>query len=322
MDLAFVSIIPSGSIFRKLNKWQFQLKKRNVCATFSSKKDAKRYQTTLSDQLGENKVRFLSYADIGIHIPNDIVQICCGFIDGDGCIRLTVNHGYGMLEISISQSCSSGIPQELLFIRKYYGGGNIKHDANPKNENQRQHWKLRISRQTQVLRLLRDMAMHCVLKADQARVALEWQDNGRKNPLECKAILHSMNQKPSYQKVQIDSSRLNLPYISGLFVADGCCCVNGASGVSIFAQITKRGSPRLLEELSVFFGFGSVRSAKDWFCTGQNAVTFLQEIRPYCFGAKVSQLDLLIDWVLWDDRKFARMKRESVKIECERLKKL
>jgi hypothetical protein len=284
-------------------------------ATFATREEAESFRIKTSNDCGLTKTQYLSYRDRHLEIPIDIRKVCCGFIDGDGCITMYGN----TVTISVSQSCKSCEPKELLFIRRYYGGSKLFREE--QEGHRRPRWKLHIARIAQVVPLLEDMIKYSVLKFGQAEVALKWIVEGKSDKSVAKKISH-MNEKSYYQQLPIDQSRLNHPYIAGLFGAEGCCSTNTSRSVSITVTITQVNSLNLLYAIQDFFGFGSISQNEHWRCTGSNAVMVLQEIRPYCFGSKTAQIDLLVDWYLWDDREFARNEYDNVKRECSRLKRL
>jgi hypothetical protein len=281
--------------------------------SFITKEEAERYRVEISNKYGLTNVRYVSYYERGLKIPEEIKQMLAGFFEGDGDISISRNQTM----VKLSQSCDSGEPPELIMFRKYYGGA-LRLSAKSKGRR-RTRWILVIQQESQVVPLIEDLSQRCPLKSEQLKLTLKWWKDGRGDSTVAQT-LECMHIKSYYQQVKIDASMITLSYLGGLFTADGCCVV--ANGISIKAIITQKISPSLLYEIKRFSGFGSVYYEKDWVCHGQNAISFLQQIRPYVFGAKIPQLELLLEWVLRTDRKSAKEDRSKTKHECSRLKRL
>jgi hypothetical protein len=320
-DLGAKDCVYAGNIWKRGKRYcvRFQYGGKIVIhSTFDTTEEAREFQINVSDHYGLTTVRYLSYYERGLEIPKEIKQMCCGFVDGDGYLSITKDH---QAVVSISQSCDSQEPSELVFIRSYYGG--VLFLNRKAMGNKRQKWVLDIKRRTQLLPFLKDIVEYCMLQSAHAIVILQWLHSDRKNLKDVANSLKNMHTLAYYQQIKIDETRITHPYIGGLFGADGCCVVNpDGYSVSVRSCIAQVKSPALLRSIQSFFGFGSIaKDMKYWICCGTNAITFLQEIRPYCFGQKVPQIDLLVDWVLWDDRDFARKNREYVKRKCSKLKR-
>jgi len=87
-------------------------------------------------------------------------------------------------------------------------------------------------------------------------------------------------------------------YVAGLFDGEGCVRWDETARISITSCW-----PHHLHWIQKMFGFGSVRvvyegdhkrrTAYRWECSGKNAVTFLEAVRPF-LREKAHQADLLI----------------------------
>lgn len=121
-----------------------------------------------------------------------------------------------------------------------------------------------------------------------------YEKNGRENNQWFYEFLRDA--KKRYHQVRIDESRLTLPYIAGLFAAEGSAGIyarHGGKLHSLAATITQIGCERLMHAIRDKIGFGSVHKGRLHFAC-KAAARFLRKIRPYLIGQKREQVKVAL----------------------------
>lgn len=203
----------------------------------------------------------------------EFAQYVGGFMDGDGCIHATADR---KIVVSISQAQQSSIPVILTFLQNHYGEGVLLH-VPAKLKNHRDMHVLRFYGQN-ALGILQDIADYGIVKRDQAASAIKFLRKDIKFE-EVHSLLSSAKNLADYQSVSILTERLTPAYIAGLFDAEGCVGVKGQT--SIVVQLSQKQSPVLLEEITKLHG-GSVIADERMLSGGENAIRFLELIKPFC----------------------------------------
>jgi hypothetical protein len=225
--------------------------------------------------------------------------VVAGFFDGDGWLEIPRSRErdwHPAPAICFSQSCDSGIPPELLYVQRLYGG-NMSQRGKPAVSNPlatRNCWVLKIRSKSESEAILIALLETCVLKQPQVRLALEYIRGIRPNA-EASGLIGEA--KRNYQTVDIDAARITKPYVAGLFAADGSVGIYKVGqrniGYYLRGSITKKSCIRLLEVMQLVFGVGTVQQGNWWF-RGKEAMIVLQGITPMLVGQKKHQVELAI----------------------------
>jgi hypothetical protein len=225
-------------------------------------------------------------------------EYIAGFLDGDGTIsvRRARNSVPG---VAFDQSCNSEEPPELVHIRERWGG-RLRKNGSPKKSTQRQRWHLDISKQQDVLRILLALEPHCILKLDQVSDSIAFLQHGTTAHAEGYAIrMHDL--KKQYHQVPIDPMRLTDAYIAGLFAAEGSVGLYYRPNLDQYklkVSITQKGCPRLLEQIKVKIGAGSVYNRGSLeFKSRLDCREILDRVAPFVSGQKAPQVELVREFL-------------------------
>lgn len=217
-----------------------------------------------------------------------------GFIDGDGCIFIRkIIDGY-QSGLSITQ-CRTNILQ----IIRYHFGGSITSSSNRNNKtinimddtdtyyhkyNIRNQYNLLI-RNNEYQLLLDYLQFSFVIKKQQYECLYNFNKiaNATNKNLE-KEELHLMcsklNVKLNLNLNDINLSRLNIEYISGLFDAEGCFYMNKDNNYYRIS-IAQKNHPLILDEIKKYLGFGTVRAYEFQIYKHSNCLKFIQLIKQH-----------------------------------------
>lgn len=102
------------------------------------------------------------------------------------------------------------------------------------------------------------VSTHGVVKKPQAEVALEYLAGERSTPEHYAQVIAQA--KETVDSVPIDAARLTIPYVAGLFSAEGPVGLyrNSSKSFSLQASITQNSCPRLLHAIRETLGYGRV----------------------------------------------------------------
>jgi len=238
---------------------------------------AKSYRRETSDKLGLTTVRpsmesfWERVTNCGfLHTENQSNQYFAGFLDGDGCISMSKEY---LICVGVSQSCDSQIPLVIEYLQYRYGGC-----LSSTKRNARTAHIIRVSGLSSVP-ILTNMATNSILKTGQAEIALHCF-GGEVSKEDIYNQLANCKLLESYQRVNAReyTDRLTLPYIAGIFDAEGCITFDG----SIRVKLAQRSSPSLLGMIHEFFGGrGSVENNDYIVWHAADAASVLELIEPY-----------------------------------------
>lgn len=256
--------------------------KKAHCAAFN-------FQKTRSNELGKTRSKFdPSY------IPLEVIQRITGFWEGDGHISLRKSKRLD-IRIVFHQSSANGIPPILSDIMKYCGG-IICRKGLPANSNQRQSYMLELAGKD-AFDLLPLMQQFAILKRPQLDFIVSAIAVG--NPVDYKPLqqqLSRMKTLDAYKSVDVNFDILTLPYVAGLWNAEGCIAMYRfrKNSYAIKLSIHQKSSPRLLEAINKFFAMkGKIyRDRELRFATQQSVAFVITNIRNYVIGSKRQQLDI------------------------------
>lgn len=245
-----------------------------------------------------------------------------GFFDGDGMILHTSNS----MRFRAYQTKEVGKPPELLKAKRYFGGA-IR--CLKKRAGARMPWVLDLTNNADVGPVLRTMSLHGIIKRPQADVGLDYMAHTMTGA-ECKFALTEL--KTGYRDVRIDQDRITLPYLAGLFAAEGCVGMykHKKGFYAIEASISQESCPRLLEAITAKLGFGSISGGKVRM-SHNKALEFLGLIRPHMKKSqKKKQVKLVLNHyrlrpTRWEHGQYRteedKRKTEEIAHQLKKLKK-
>jgi len=97
----------------------------------------------------------------------------------------------------------------------------------------------------------------------------------------------------AYQKVIVDKSRICVPYIAGLFEAEGC--IQSTNRASLQIVLAQKSSESLLTAIEEFLKLGGLVRNGVFAIYSHGAFTLLQLIEPYLTGTKREQAEAAIE---------------------------
>jgi len=218
-------------------------------------------------------------------------QIIAGFFDGDGSFDIQTN---GAFRLKISQSQEHGVPEIFNLFAKYFPNGNI---SNPEAKRKQTHrfsynW---VCCGQYAMKLMQIIQEYAVIKAPQAAYILR-SITKHKSFVNSDVYEHVPIMKTQYATVNVDVQKITIPYISGLFMAEGCVRVAGKTGVDL--KISQTGCPNLLKNINDVLGnCGTMKTSRrqngvtgyDLRFLGEAAVTLINKMLPYLLGPKKMQ---------------------------------
>lgn len=219
-----------------------------------------------------------------------------GFVDGDGSIGLrkpTSRCARPAPVVSVDQACACGVPPELEYIQSVYGGCIHVSKAGSK-PGVRTVWQLRVSATNEVRRFLGDLCQYAIVKAPQARIALEYLESDRLCPDVARARLDQA--KRAYAEVEVDCARLSEPYLAGIFAADGNVGIyrSGDNQGRVVCSIAQQSCPRLLAAIRATRGCGCLLRSGSYAVSSRASLPFMRMLYPWVVGQKKAQLELAI----------------------------
>jgi hypothetical protein len=231
-------------------------------------------------------------------IVREVKEFVAGFFDGDGCVSLRPPRRKDprpMPIVRFAQSRNCGVPLELEYIQRVYGG-TVK-SLSPTNLNSKTQWQLIVSDRGSLVGLLGDLEEFAILKADQASLALK-----RLKPVtdeqvgEIARMMRNMHQKSSYLAVDIDTKRITPAYLAGFFAAEGHVGVfSRGHCVTLHSTLTQWNSPKLLDAIRQYLGYGSLHDGELHFAA-QQSERFFSLILPFLEGQKKKQVEIALDY--------------------------
>lgn len=191
-----------------------------------------------------------------------------GLIDGDGCIFIRkIKDGYqsGFL---ISQ-CRTNV----LHIIRYHFGGSITTSTNRNNKT------INLMNEDDIHKYNIRNQFNLIIRSNEYEILLNYLENSfiikeeqYKNLYEFNKIVNLPNKINEKENLcnncsmlnnkcnlnEINLSKLNIEYISGLFDAEGCLFINKNNLNKFYISISQNNHPLILHEIVKFLGFGKV----------------------------------------------------------------
>lgn len=221
-----------------------------------------------------------------------------GFIDGDGSIIIRKSNG---VYVSITQ-CVHNV---LMEIQKAYGGTVKIADAPKIGKNWRpQHVYNLYGINTS--KLLNDISQFIVMKNEQVILAQSYLSLlGTKNKAEKEELIAKLQEQYKNRTNQ-RYNRICVPYIAGLFDAEGCIFLSYTtkSKFSSYVKITQKTDIYILQLIASYFSYGNWYYDKSNFSIrlhDRAAIKrFLETLLPYLI-VKKEQAELMLMYLETDD---------------------
>ncbi len=235
-----------------------------------------------------------------------------GFIDGDGCIFIRkIKDGF-QSGISITQ-CRTNIIQVL----RYHFGGNITSSINRNNKvenilnnnndidkyNRRNQYNL-IIRSNEYYNIIEYIKYYMVIKCEQidclnrfSKLINQQNMQQEKSELYLKCSeLNSGNENNT-----INFNNINIPYIAGLFDAEGCLYISKQKHTKYYISLTQKNHPEVLNYISTFMNFGKIDSEKKYKIYNKtDCLKFINTVKPYLI-VKYNQAIAFENYLLTDN---------------------
>ena len=241
------------------------------------------------------------------------IEWIAGFLAGDGCIYIGSNH----VQVEYAQA-KKGVAN-LQYIQQTQGGNIIeKFEA---TETQQQSFSLRMDYDTSSrhLETLKDVMTH---KTRQLHIGLEFPRNMRGRPeSQCeqirarrKELLRESRELKRIYDEDIDDSKLTLNFLGGFFAAEGCGTLTreGRPTISIAQK-----SPKMLESIRRFWGFGRVNGSRYWCTTNLDDAEIFARAMLGKSGCKDAVLRVIIDYI--DEYNIESRKRSQSRMSEDRI---
>lgn len=210
-------------------------------------------------------------------------QYIAGFLDGDGHIgiRPPTRHEIRPSPIvTAKQSYNHGEPPELLFLQNRFAGGIHKRTEATRTARSTWVFQAYVSSVQEVLSVV---AEYGIIKKPQADIAREYSAGERAMPeYYARKILDA---REDVKSVPIDIDRLTMPYLAGLFAADGSVGIHRTPdrgcGYRLVSSIRQTSCPGILHAIKKKLGYGSVTKSGELKFAPKASAKFLESIQPF-----------------------------------------
>jgi len=162
--------------------------------------------------ISSEQAKLLSTDRSGALPDRSIVEWIVGFLDGDGCVKLSKGRTNASVEV-VQAHTGEEPPTTLQRIHRCYGGSFHRM---PGRNGARPQWRLCMSQSTHNHTLLRGIADHGIIKAPQAALLLDFFEEGLVNRGHVHKKLRLL--KMCYHEIVVDESRLTPSYIGGFLM--------------------------------------------------------------------------------------------------------
>lgn len=252
----------------------------------------------MNDLIPETSIKSLeknNMDDMNDLIPETFKQWLAGFFDGDGCISYqcfkhkSTKEGTGFnLYIQFYQT-SVEIFEKIL---RYYPTSNLYEDWRHKDTH-KPGFCVKYNGNV-CYKIINDLMKYSVLKYKQLALGLEVLSM-TKSPIyknrkkEIYLEMMNLKNKESYKSIEIDPSKITIPYVAGLFDAEGCVILQNNS---FTLKLTQDQSPKILKTISEAYS-GNVNGKDVCWYSQSKIVPFLLKIEQYLTVKRVQACALL-----------------------------
>jgi hypothetical protein len=196
-----------------------------------------------------------------------------GFFDGDGSITVEKSKGGYTLRIKFSQSNENWIDT----IKNYYPF--LKKTGYKRNDrNSRKEYELRASG-IQIKPLVQDLLKYTILKYEQLIEASKFFELiNTRNKNEDKEHIYLKLKELKVNSQNKPYERLSIPYIAGLFDAEGSIGIYNTLRV----KITQKSDTVILQKIGEMYG--NLSNIENYAISfyDKNSLNFLNDIKQYC----------------------------------------
>jgi hypothetical protein len=222
------------------------------------------------------------------NISTEFKQYLSGFFDGDGCIAIEKQKFGYSLRISFLQS-----NEKILDIIKYRYPYLHKTHLTQRDSKSRIEFKLSGSGK-QIEPLIDDLIQYTILKYHQLSIAKEFLPLiGKKNCNTEKESLFFKIKELKRENLYIKPyERLSIPYIAGLFDAEGCITL----GNSLRVKITQKSDTTILKKIGELYD--NYNNISNWSIAfyDNSSYLFLKDMQSFCIYKK-QQIKDAIDYL-------------------------
>lgn len=244
-------------------------------------------------------------------------QYLSGFFDGDGSITVEkLKESSYTLRIKFCQSNENWIQQiQKVYPFMHYDGG-----LRNNRQNNRCEYQLRAAGK-QIEPLVNDLLKYSILKYEQLLEAKKFfQYINVKNTGEEKEKIYKKLKELKKESKLKPYERLSIPYIAGLFDAEGSI---GIYSNSLRVKITQKSDIYILQKIADLYNNKNKIDNFSISFYGENSLQFLNDIKKHCIY-KTPQISAAIDYIntlnceLTDDIKKQRKELQEI-IKNEKL---
>ena len=252
------------------------------------------------------------------HVSHEKCEYIASFCDGDGMITIRKNSATAVVALYQS-SGNDAAPPVLIEIQRLLGGALLC----GKMRKSKPEWRL-LWQGAHCRPMLELMVKFGVVKKPQARIALDVLNKveelgaGKVKPIAERKQIALL--KKQTEALKISANQLTIPYVAGLFDAEGYVGFQASSNrwMLKIAQLTC--SP-LLHALQTYYNAGYVdpTGAVCWNAKPKQ-LEILSQIRPYLI-VKAEQADLAITNLKKDQVRQKQKRREHQLLEDDEIEK-
>lgn len=210
-------------------------------------------------------------------ITEDFKRYLSGFFDGDGSITVEKSKGGYALRIKFCQSNENWIDT----IKKYYPFLK-KTGYKRQNSNSRKEYELRAGG-LQIKPLVNDLLKYSILKHDQLLLATMFfglinirnkGDEKEKIYMKLKELKTTNNENKKYD-------RLSVPYIAGLFDAEGSIGIYNQTS-TLRVKITQKSDIVILQKIAEMYKNTNLIDNYSISFYGKKSLEFLNDVKEFC----------------------------------------
>lgn len=329
---------------RERHYYQFRLKKPKQCKSFNLKDFANNKENAYKAAVEYERKRLDEfYPRIVPMVSIEHQQLIASFCDGDGCISIVksecksrksgaIRYSY-LPAVQFSQSQNNGEPDILKFIQNTYSCGRLY--SVPPTLNHRRQWKLAYHGDT-CSTLLEHLAAHCILKANQANIAIQcWKDLYNRDFTKCEEYFQAISKlKDEYQEVKINETRITPQWLCSFFDAEGTVGVykkkNQPGCYFLQLGFAQKSSIAILESIQKYYKnqletTGSIGKKEGILIyAGKNAAAIIDDLLKATSIVKKQQLQIAKRFYDLTERRDqeAAEERKMIEIDLKQLKRL